>query len=141
MFLRANPIAQGAGKLSNNKLTWRFQAQPTPLSRTYDVRLEYASTGTPDVFVDGPDLQLLAEERSLPHIYHDPTRLCLYMPGTGQWSPTKRLDQTIVPWTFIWLYYFEEWLESDEWKGGGKHPGDDPVSPRNRQLRRMLPHP
>ncbi len=35
-----------------------------------------------------------------------------------------RLDQTIVPWTALWLFYFEEWLESNEWKGGGEHPGD-----------------
>ena len=27
--------------------------------------------------------------------------------------------QTIVPWTALWLFYFEEWLTSDDWKGGG----------------------
>ena len=36
-----------------------------------------------------------------------------------------RVDQTIVPWTTLWLFYFEDWLSSDEWKGGGLHPGDD----------------
>ena len=30
-----------------------------------------------------------------------------------------RLDQTVVPWTSLWLFYFEDWLSSDEWKGGG----------------------
>ena len=33
-----------------------------------------------------------------------------------------RLDQTIVPWTALWLLYFEEWLFSDEWAGGGVYP-------------------
>ena len=33
-----------------------------------------------------------------------------------------RLDQTIVPWAILWLFYFEEWLISNEWKGGGLHP-------------------
>ena len=33
-----------------------------------------------------------------------------------------RLDQTIVPWAILWLFYFEEWLSSNEWKGGGMHP-------------------
>jgi hypothetical protein len=28
-----------------------------------------------------------------------------------------------VPWTALWLFYFEEWLVSNEWKGGGEHPG------------------
>ena len=37
-----------------------------------------------------------------------------------------RIDQTIVPWTALWLFYFKEWLASDDWKGGGIHPeGDD----------------
>ena len=33
-----------------------------------------------------------------------------------------RIDQTFVPWATTWLYYFEDWLISDEWKGSGKHP-------------------
>lgn len=33
-----------------------------------------------------------------------------------------RLDQTIVPWTALWLYYFEQWLVSGDWHGGGQHP-------------------
>jgi hypothetical protein len=33
-----------------------------------------------------------------------------------------RLDQTIVPWAALWLFFFEEWLATDEWKGGGVHP-------------------
>lgn len=34
------------------------------------------------------------------------------------------LDETVVPWAALWLYYFEEWLVSDDWKGGGKHRSD-----------------
>jgi hypothetical protein len=41
-----------------------------------------------------------------------------------------RIDQTIVPWTAVWLFYFEEWLTSDEWKGGGVHLGDTEFQPR-----------
>ncbi|WP_254451359.1 hypothetical protein [Aliiroseovarius sp. xm-m-339-2] len=77
-------------------------------------------------------MRLLAGERDLPHIYHDPDRLCLYLPGTGQWDASKRLDLTIIPWTHLWLIYFEEWLASDEWKGGGKHPGEDDPNEGNR---------
>ena len=32
------------------------------------------------------------------------------------------LDETVVPWAALWLFYFEEWLVSDKWKGGGAHP-------------------
>jgi hypothetical protein len=34
------------------------------------------------------------------------------------------LDRTIVPWAVLWLYFFEEWLRSGEWLGGGEHPGE-----------------
>jgi len=43
----------------------------------------------------------------------NPARLCLSLPGTGEWSPAKRISETIVPWTYLWLWYFEEWLASD----------------------------
>jgi hypothetical protein len=33
-----------------------------------------------------------------------------------------KISDTIVPWAVLWLYYFEDWLATDEWKGGGKHP-------------------
>ena len=64
-----------------------------------------------------------------------PTRLCLYLPGTGEWTPALRLDQTIVPWAALWLYFFEDWLVSGEWKGGGRHPDPDARTGRKRNSR------
>jgi len=70
-------------------------------------------------------LHLLAEGRDLPHVYSShPPELCLYLPGAFEWSRQDRLDLTIVPWTALWLFYFEEWLWSDDWKGGGMHTND-----------------
>ncbi|MGO9685863.1 MAG: hypothetical protein ACLPTZ_25385 [Beijerinckiaceae bacterium] len=89
---------------------------------------------SPDVFVEAPDLNALAGGRALPHIYHDPTRLCLYLPGKPEWAAWMRLDQTIVPWTLMWLFYFEDWLPSGEWRGGGEHPRKTQRS-RNRRRR------
>jgi len=43
-----------------------------------------------------------------------------------------RLDQTIVPWTSLWLFHLEEWLSSDDWKGGGEHPFADERQRRKR---------
>ena len=98
-----------------------------PLSRVYSLRLTYRQAGpVPQVVVVNPDLTVLAEGRKLPHVYQQtPTRLCLYMPGTGQWTPDKSIAATIVPWTVLWLFYFEQWLLSNEWKGGGFHPEED----------------
>ena len=78
------------------------------------------------MFIDDPDLLELARGRRLPHVYdQNPPRLCLYLPNTGEWTSAMRLDQTIVPWSILWLFYFEEWLVSNEWKGAGVHPGDE----------------
>jgi len=125
--LRGNPISSGTGVLQAGRLVWRYCASPTPLSRTYQLRIDYRQDDVPQVFVEDPDLVSLAEGRRLPHVYEQrPTRLCLYLPRAREWSGWMRIDQTIVPWSALWLFYFEEWLDSDEWKGGGEHPGHAP---------------
>lgn len=136
LFLRANPICAGAGTLSAVGLTWNYRDRPTPLSREYSVQVVFRRGEPPSVFILAPDLSKLAGGRPLPHVYHDPLRLCLVLPGTKEWSGTMRIDQTFVPWTTTWLFYFEEWLVSDEWKGGGEHPGTTSSGHRARRLRR-----
>jgi hypothetical protein len=70
-----------------------------------------------------PHLPSLAEGRKIPHVFQqDPTRLCLYLPRSGEWAPNMWISETFVPWSFLWLYYFEDWLFTSEWKGGGVHP-------------------
>jgi hypothetical protein len=133
LFLRANPISGGRGTLAAGRLTWFYEASPTPISRTYAVRIEYRQDVTPHVFIDKPNLIELADGRRLPHVYQQhPTRLCLYFPN-GEWQAWMRLDQTVVPWTDLWLFYFEEWLASNLWKGGGLHPR---IHARHRRHRR-----
>ena len=136
LLLKGNPNCQGVGRIAAGRLVWRFDARPTVLSRRYRLRVQYYAGKNPDVFVEEPDLELLAEGRELPHVYRKPLRLCLYTPGTGQWTPAKRIDQTIVPWTYTWLFYFEDWLAHGEWNGGGKHPGENPTLTPNRRARR-----
>ena len=123
--LRGNPISRGDGVLRPGTFTWRFKATPSPIGRDYDIRIEFKQNASPEIFVDAPDLHTLAEGRRIPHLYQQtPPRLCLYLPKQYEWKSWMRLDQTIVPWTALWLFYFEEWLVSDDWKGGGVHPGD-----------------
>jgi hypothetical protein len=126
LALRSSQVCPGRGDLRHERLTWQFEARPSPLGRAYRARIEFGQFGTPEVFIDAPDLHLLAEGRRLPHVYSDhPPRLCLYLPGAFEWSRQDRIDQTIVPWTGLWLFFFEEWLWSNEWKGGGTHPGEN----------------
>lgn len=121
--LKCNPLCAGEGGIRSGKLVWEFAVQPTPLSRTYRLRIVYAQGRNPQVFVDDPDLTILSDGRTLPHVYEQkPTRLCLYLPNSGEWTPSKRISETLVPWAILWLFYFEDWLATDDWKGGGVHP-------------------
>lgn len=137
-FLRANPICAGTGRVHATGLVWEYRDRPTPLSREYAMRITFQRGATPDVFVNNPELLVLAAGRLLPHVYHDPLRLCLTLPGAREWTGTMRIDQTFVPWATTWLFYFEEWLVSDEWKGGGEHPDPDNTERYNRQVQRAV---
>ena len=62
-----------------------------------------------------------------PHIYFnmaDPPypRLCLYDPKERLWTPEEYIADTIIPWTIDWLFFFEGWLDTGTWEGGGRHP-------------------
>lgn len=138
LFLGRNPLCAGEGEIKRDRLRWRFRAQPTALSREYEVEIDYKRDGVPHIRVQQPDLSDLADGRPIPHVYHDPTRLCLYLPRKRQWHAGLRLDQTIVPWTMLWLYYFEEWLATDIWKGEGEHPDPEGRDLENRRARRLM---
>ncbi|MBN8990649.1 MAG: hypothetical protein J0H42_20590 [Rhizobiales bacterium] len=135
--LQSHPLSAGFGELHAGAFVWRCEVTPSPLSRFYRLRIEFREGETPEVFVESPDLRLLAEGRRLPHVYRqDPPRLCLYLPRTYEWQPWMRIDATIVPWAILWLFYYEEWLASDEWKGGGEHPDAPEVETRTSKRRR-----
>ena len=42
-----------------------------------------------------------------------------------EFTTYKFLSKTIVPWTVEWLYFYELWLATGEWYGGGDHPSTD----------------
>lgn len=125
-LLRATAAVGGRGQLKRDRLRWEFCARPSPMSREYRLVLEYTMWDVPRVIVVSPDLRELARGRKLPHVYSEcPILLCLYLPRTGEWHRGLSLAATVVPWAYLWLYYFEEWLLTDEWTGGGVHPGEE----------------
>jgi hypothetical protein len=125
LFLKNSRVGHGRGTLNACGLVWEYSDRPTPVSREYLLRIEFKRDGIPQVFVKEPDIQILAGDREIPHVYKDPLCLCLYLPRSGEWNGAMRIDQTFVPWALVWLFYFEEWLASNEWKGGGEHPTDE----------------
>lgn len=96
--------------------------QPDPLCRVYEVQIEYSATNAPEVRVLSPNLKTRDDE-FIPHMYGQ-EKLCLYLPETGEWSPDLPLATTIVPWTALWLYFYEVWHATGQWLGGGIEPED-----------------
>jgi hypothetical protein len=97
------------------------EVRPTERSVAYKVRIEYSADEPPDVRVLSPKLESREEGGRLPHVYPG-DRLCLYLPGAGEWTPDLSLAHTIVPWTSEWLFFYEAWRVLGVWLGGGVEP-------------------
>jgi hypothetical protein len=123
LFSLRRVYPKGKGAIHHPKLMWQDQLAPTPLSRTYCTAVTYHFGLAPQTHVLSPSLVQLAGGRLIPHLYSQKhQRLCLYLPNAGEWNSSRFISETIIPWALLWLFYFEEWLLSDEWKGGGVHP-------------------
>ncbi len=96
---------------------WRGTLQPSPLSEVYTVEIRYRFGESPHVVIISPPLRKRGKE-PIPHLYANAS-LCLYT--SGQWSGRDFIALTIVPWTVLWLYYYEAWHATGEWLGGGMH--------------------
>lgn len=90
--------------------------QPTAMSRTYTVKVGYRLGERPEVLVLRPQLQLHQSAVELPHTFPG-DKLCLHMPG--QWNGHMYIAHTTIPWTSEWLLYYELWLVTGTWEGGG----------------------
>jgi len=106
--------------IQRNCLVWENKIMPSQLSQLYTVRLIYKLAKSPQVNVLKPEL-IVPEGKRLPHTYPG-KRLCLYYPGIDDWRGDMLLAETIVPWISEWLYYYEIWLVTGAWYGGGIHP-------------------
>jgi hypothetical protein len=102
-----------------NPFIWEGALKPTELSATYRVRITYHRGKRPAVDVLDPPLAPREEGGRIPHTFR-PGRLCLHLPE--DWDSRMYLHQTIVPWTSLWLYYYELWHATGEWLGGGHEP-------------------
>lgn len=104
--------------VQRSQLLWRGRFQPTPISASYLARIEYSLDDGrgPRVYVESPQLEVRVGEASLPHVYEG-DRLCLNLPA--EWKRTDSIAKTTVPWISEWLFYYEIWRSTGDWKGGG----------------------
>ncbi len=108
--------------INKNELVWEGELTPSIMSCTYRVELRYRLEYPPTVRVLDPPLET-REGEQIPHLYPD-GRLCLYYPKAREWNSSKHLSDTIVPWASEWLFFYEIWLATGTWTGGGVHGGE-----------------
>jgi hypothetical protein len=97
---------------------WRGTLQPRPLSPKYRVAVSYRLDSYPTVKVITPALLPKA-----PHLWSNGT-LCLFYPKESPWQRDMLIATTILPWTALWLYYYELWLDTGKWLGPSSHASD-----------------
>lgn len=111
--------------IKNGVLRACVELQPTALSRVYKVLICYKHFKTPKVYVLSPNIYELTKGLRPEHVYEfdeKRTQLCLYYPSNIEWDKSMFIAKTIIPWASLWLYYFEIWLATGKWQGGGIHP-------------------
>ncbi|WP_285827659.1 hypothetical protein [Bacteroides acidifaciens] len=102
---------------------WTSMVQPRPSSPYYNFKIVY-SHNQPAVYALDK-LELADGENRLPHIYSQQRqRLCLYLPNGIEWNATMPVTK-IVPWIAKWFYFYESWVATGVWSGGGLHVTDD----------------
>jgi hypothetical protein len=139
--LKQSDIVGGSGRLFPSYFYWECDICPTPLSRTYHILIFLGSDQVPRAFVLDPNLKDLAEGKTIPHLYHQSkAHLCLYYPFNYEWKASMSIANDFVPWIYLWLMFFEQWLATGKWYGGGIHL-DTPVGNVRTQKRKANKRP
>jgi hypothetical protein len=104
---------------ARNQLRCIGTLQPSPMSDVYTVQVEYEVPDRPRVHVLQPELQLAKGKTKLPHVFPG-NELCLHL--STDWRSDQKICEFIMPWISVWLYFYEVWLVTGEWLGGGHEP-------------------
>jgi hypothetical protein len=102
-------------------LKTKGELQPTSRSDRYTVEIRYKLKELPKISVTKPKLIPNFNGDKIPHTYPG-VHLCLYRPKYREFTFIDLISDTIIPWTSLWLYHYEVWHLTGEWKGGGEHP-------------------
>jgi hypothetical protein len=103
---------------NRNEVIWTGQLTPTKMSDTYTLRIKYKVPDRPVVEVIAPALRPLPDKR-IPHRFAGGD-LCLHK--HGQWTANMFIASTIIGWAALWLFFYETWLITGKWEGGGEEP-------------------
>ncbi len=107
--------------IKKGKVELILNLQPTDVSINYKVKLiAHQNRRNVKIYVINPKINIYENDKKVPHLYSDGS-LCLYYPEYNEWEYTDYWVDTLIPWTSLWLFYYEIWKETGEWVGGGIH--------------------
>jgi hypothetical protein len=101
------------------RIVWHGTLQPTERSDSYEVEICYEVPSRPSIRVVCPRLRTWRDLKKQPHTFQDGS-LCVHQ--DHEWNGNKLVATTIVPWTSLWLFFYETWLVTGAWEGEGTHP-------------------
>lgn len=94
--------------------------KPTARSDSYLVEIFYRFQNFPKVSILKPELIKNFSGDEIPHTYPG-KKLCLFYPKYTEFKYSDYISDTIIPWTSLWLYHYENWHLTGNWQGGGIH--------------------
>lgn len=106
--------------VQRGRLLWAIPLQPTPISLTYTVAVDYKEHEPVRLYVLEPEL-VTRPGKELPHTFTDDGSLCLHY--REFFAADDFIADVLVPWASEWLLYYELWLATGEWHGGGIEHG------------------
>ncbi len=107
-------------RVRNGVLIGRGTIKPGPLTDEYDFSLEYKRGRVPTVRILRPPIYTKQGGKVLGHTY-EKDKPCVFRPKFD-WSVDKVIANTVIPWLALWLQFYEVWLATGKWLGGGEHP-------------------
>ncbi|WP_138096660.1 hypothetical protein [Sphingobacterium thalpophilum] len=101
-----------AKREKNGDISFKGKLQVKPELPVYTIKVIYRGDNTPIIHILDP-----APLSGAPHIYSDTESLCLYHRSNFKWTASKLIANEIMGWTAGWIYFYEYWLQNDEWIG------------------------
>jgi hypothetical protein len=101
--------------LKRNAIIWKGTFRPFAGSKQYTVQIQSEIGRRPKVSILAPSLTSYPNEK-VPHTFSDGS-LCLHL--NEEWSGRFFIADVIMPWLAEWLFFYETWLVTGKWHGGG----------------------
>ena len=106
-----------------------FSAELDIRGGKYRVRIDYQENKSPKVYMITPqiDMSNSLEIHTFGMHYHSAykrnlPKLCLTYWDEDKWNNSILLTDSYIPWAIEWTEFYEIWLLTGKWHGGGVHP-------------------